>query len=214
MTAQLPDPQNYSDPIRYLRDCHGIIEAQVKKLEELAANADEVGLGVCFLERPEWHDIIHFFSRIAYLHEQEEEQSLFPILKEKFAKIGFHTPRTTPSFLIKEHESINYRTAIIARTWREYLQTGKCTPDSEAVFLASARELIELYKRHISEENELIYKVAHDELLSPDERSEIMDIIRQTRSPQIITEAFDFEEPNFSLPEYDAIDDTSDEDEE
>jgi hemerythrin-like domain-containing protein len=203
MQAHLPDPENYNDPIRFFRDCHGVIENEVKRLERLITEAGEEPnhkKGKCLLDNPEWHEVIYFFANVTYRHEKDEEDYLFPVLMEKFAKIGFRTPMTTPAFLVKEHKELGVPAAVIEKAWKEYLRSGTCTEETEQEILVSAKTMVELFKKHIATENELIYRVANDELLSPEERIIIMEGIREGHSPQVMTPMFDFGKSDFSSP--------------
>jgi hemerythrin-like domain-containing protein len=214
MQAHLPDPANYNDPIRFFRDCHGVIENEVKRLERLVKEAEEHpshAQGKCLLDNPEWHEVIYFFANVTYRHEKDEEDYLFPVLIEKFAKIGFRTPLTTPAFLTKEHRELGIPAEVIEKAWKEYLRSGTCSEETEKEILASAKTMAELYKKHMGAENELIYRVANDELLTPEERILIMEGIRGGHSPQVMTQIYDFGKSDFSSP---AMADTTEEEEE
>ena len=59
-------------------------------------------------------------------------------------------------------------------------------------------ELLAVYKQHVAKENEIIYKLANEELLTPDERQEVMEGIVALNSPQSSTAILDYDQSNYS----------------
>lgn len=202
MKLQLPDPNNYTDPIRYFRDSHKVIAIAVAEMDALIAEAEKTGMTKYFTDHPDdAKDMIQFFTHVAPLHEMDEEKNLFPVLRDKIDPIGFQIPNTTPAFLVKEHEEINHRARLVAKAWHEFEKSGETNLESEALALTSAKELVHLYKDHLAEEDELIYKVANDSLLTPEERTSIMNGVREGHSEQITMPTFEFDTPMYSTPD-------------
>ena len=200
MQYKLPDPAKYSDPIRYFRDCHGAIAAALDAMDKVIVGAESDGVNIYFAAHPEIRDIIYFFTHIAFIHERDEERHFFPILRKKITRVGFHRPNTTPAFLIKEHEELNHKARLISKIWEEFLKSGKATVENEQLALQSAKDLVAAYREHVADENELIYKTANDDLLSPAERIAIMAALQDDHDEEITTEIFEFDKPDYSLP--------------
>ncbi len=198
----LPDPTKYDDPIRYFRDSHKVISTEIGRLETMISEAERIGVNEYFRTRGDIaKEMVYFLTHIAPRHEMDEEKNLFPVLRDKIDPIGFQLPNTTPAFLIKEHEQLNYRARIINKAWEDFMKSGSVSVESEHLAIATAKELVSLYKTHMAEENKLIYTIANDELLSPSERIEIMKGIQEGHSPQIVTPMLQFDVPAYSTPE-------------
>lgn len=200
MLYRLPDPSKYHDPIRYFRDSHGAVAIALDALDKLIVGAERDGVNTYFAAHPEIRDILYFFTHIAYMHERDEERHFFPILRSKITTVGFHRPSTTPAFLVKEHEELNHKARLISKIWEQFLKSGKATVENEQLALQSAKDLVAAYREHIADENDLIYKVANDDLLTPAERIVIMAAIQDDHDEEISTEMFDFDKPDYSLP--------------
>ena len=214
MQYQLPNPAKYSDPIRYFRDCHGVIATALDGLESAISGAERDGVNTYFAGHPAVRDVLYFFTNIAKIHERDEERHFFPLLRGKIKTIGFHRPNTTPAFLVKEHEELNHKASIIAKIWQEFLLSGITTVENEQIALQNAKDLVVAYREHIADENDLIYKVANDDLLTPAERIVIMAAIQDDHDEEISTEIFDFDKPDYSLPNMTSDNEEEEEEEE
>jgi hemerythrin-like domain-containing protein len=214
MAYRLPDPSSYSDPIRYFRDSHGAITAAVDALAKVVEEAEKVGIKNYFTSHPEVRELIYFFTHLAHIHERDEERHFFPVLRGKVSTMGFQRPDTTPAFLVKEHEELNHKARIIAKAWSEFLASGSSDIQNEQLALQSAKDLVALYREHIADENNLIYKIANDDLLTPAERIVIMAAIQDEHDEEIVTPIFDFDSPDYSLPNMSDADDSDDDEDE
>lgn len=211
MQYQLPDPSKYSDPIRYFRDSHGAVASALDALDKVIAGAERDGVNTYFAAHPEIRDILYFFTSIAYMHERDEERHFFPVLRGKITTVGFQRPNTTPAFLIKEHEELNHKARLISKIWEDFLKSGKTTVENEQLALQSAKDLVAAYREHVADENDLIYKVANDDLLTPAERIVIMAAIQDDHDEEITTEIFEFDKPDYSLPNMTSADEEEEE---
>ncbi len=198
MQYRLPDPTKYHDPIRYFRDSHGVVASALDALDKVITDSEREGVNTYFPSHPEVRELLYFFTNIAKIHERDEEKTLFPILRPKIKTLGFHLPDTTPAFLVKEHEELNHKARIIARAWEGFVSSGKTDVENELLALQSAKELVASYREHLADENNLIYKVANDDLLTPGERSAIMVAIQELHDEKIITPLFDFDSPDYT----------------
>ncbi len=207
----LPDPRSYQDGVRYFHDVHKIILQQCAELETLLADAESEGVFQSFATRPEWNEIFDFFQKAAPRHEREEELFLFPALATHVPRVGFQQPNSTIRFLNEGHEVLQRNMRMLVHDWEAFrnitrdaasLGDAHATHTSEdARFVATGRELVRLYREHISMEETRVYAVA-EKLLSGTEKMELMDQIRESYADEIVTAGFMFDEPRFSNPDY------------
>jgi hemerythrin-like domain-containing protein len=193
----LPDPHQIDDPMRFLRACHGVIEENLITLESVIADAETRGVAVSFTDKPEWHDLFQFFSIAVQRHERDEEEGLFEMLLSKLPHTGFQSPDSPVRFLKEGHEVLGKRLGYLTSVWRNFLDTKDEVDVSEPDFIGAAKELVSLYRDHISFENNGIYKTADNEL-TPAERERVMDAIRGNHEPDVETPVPDFSPPTFS----------------
>jgi hemerythrin-like domain-containing protein len=191
---RLPDPNEYEDPVQFLRAAHVVVTKELNLLSRLLDDAESQGLDHSFRLSSEWMEIFHFFTVSVIQHEDDEEQALFPIVRERVPNLGFQLPDAPIHFLTKGHKLLEQRVADLVQVWKEF-QSGRAV-DSQS-FVASGRELISLYKDHISTEEQAVYKVAN-EVLTPHERLDIMEIIRRNHSHSMGMDAPQFERPSVS----------------
>jgi hemerythrin-like domain-containing protein len=191
---QLPDPHRYDDPIQFLRATHIVVVRELDLLGKLLDDVAAHGLAESFREKSEWLEIFHFFTNSVGQHEEDEEESLFPYVRERVPNLGFQLPEAPIHFLTQGHEALRQRVDDLVAVWKEF-QSGK---DHEAQsFVAAGRELISLYKDHIATEEKAVYQPAN-EALSPMERVAIMDMIRHNHSKSRFMPAPQFERPSVS----------------
>lgn len=195
---QLPNPNEYEDPIRYFRDSHKIIVGVVDKFEKLLLQAKEQGVAASFAASNEWQDVLNFFVAVAPMHELEEERSLFPIVLEKVHSIGFQTPQTPSRFIHEQHEVMQERSKALLALWRGYMLQKELSPEDETRFVEVGLELIRLYREHVGMENAVIYSAANDELLSPAERIGILLSLQRQHGNQTIMPVLSFTDQPYS----------------
>lgn len=191
---KLPDPNEHEDPIQFLRAAHAVITRQLQSLAKLLDEAERSGLNQSFRERSEWMETFHFFTVSVAQHEEDEEEALFPIVRERVPNLGFQLPNAPIHFLTEGHHLLEKRVIDLVDVWKQFQAGQECDTQS---FVAAGRELISLYKDHIATEEEAVYKVAN-EVLSPLERLDMMDVIRKNHSRSMGMEAPQFERPTVS----------------
>jgi len=195
----LPDPRRYQDPIRYFRDSHGIINDQLAQFETLLAEIASIGLEQSFKKNEDlWKELLQFFKRSGPRHEREEEQTLFPVLSDKLPSIGFKSPNDPSKFLSAEHFEMKRLTSSLTDLWKEFQANPVGSLELTANFQRTGEHLLAIYRQHIAKENEIIYKLANEELLTPDERESVMDGIVVLNSPQSSTAIFNYDQSDFS----------------
>jgi len=194
---KLPQVQAYSDPIRFLRACHAVIEQQVMALEGLVQEAKKVGLKQSFASNAEWGELLQFFSIEAAGHEKDEEAGLFPFVLEKEQRVGFLPADSPIRFLVDGHAYLVSKVESLLDVWKQFL--NKADPSSEASehFISIAEEMVKAYREHISTEENLVYKHAND-ILTPAERMVILERIYQRHDNEVSMPMLNFAQPTFT----------------
>lgn len=191
---KLPNPFEYEDPIKFLRDSHGIVLRELHQFSKLLDQAESHGLPESFGKRQEWQELFHFFSVTVVQHEEDEEEALFPVLREHVPNLGFQRADAPIKFLTEGHVILQRRIVDLIAIWRKHQEGGAL---DQVGFIANGRELISLYHDHITTEEEAVYKTAN-EALSPYERIDIMGAIQRNHSKQRFMEPPRFEPPTTS----------------
>ncbi|HET6512397.1 MAG TPA: hemerythrin domain-containing protein [Candidatus Kapabacteria bacterium] len=191
---RLPDPQQYDDPIQFLRAAHAVIIKELDLLKKLLTDVQSQGLAESFRTKSEWLEIFHFFTNSVGQHEEDEEEALFPYLRERVPKLGFQLPDAPIHFLTQGHNLLRTRVEELVKVWRGF-QKGESLEATH--FIAAGYELNSLYKDHIAMEEKAVYQPAN-EVLSPMERVAIMDTIQSNHSKSRFMEAPQFERPTVS----------------
>ncbi len=202
---QLPDPNKYKDPIKYFRDCHALITTQINLLEKLWQSAEANGVIKSIKEDKEWGELLDFLVNVAPRHEIDEENSLFPLVLEKLPHIGFQQDTTPMRFIHEQHEVMLIRSTALLRLWRQTLEKNEITDDEATQFLSGAKELTGILREHIRRENEVIYTTANDELLSPADRQQILESVRENHNKEVQTAFLAFDEPTYTLKGYSPV---------
>ncbi len=210
----LPDPQSYQDGIQYFHDTHKIILHECAELEELLSDAESQGVFQSFASRPEWNEVFDFFQKAAPRHEREEMALLFPAVATHVPHVGFQQPGSTIRFLTEGHEVLQRNMQTLVQDWEAFrnvtrdaasLGAAHATHTSEdARFIATGRELVRLYREHITLEESRVYTVA-EKLMSGEEKLELIDQLREAYADEVVTSGFLFDEPRFSDPAYNVI---------
>ncbi|MEP7233905.1 MAG: hemerythrin domain-containing protein [Ignavibacteriota bacterium] len=200
--AKLPDPNKYSDPIKFFRDCHALIGSQVNLLAQMVAEAESKGVIKSLKDDDRWAELLDFFVNEAPIHESDEENALFPVVFEKTPHVGFQGAIAPNRFMQDEHELLQYKSIALLRFWKQALSKDELTSEDSTTFIQTAKELIGNYREHVRKENEIIYTVANDELLTPQERQDIIERVRQNRSVIVQTDYLAFDEPTYTLKGY------------
>jgi hemerythrin-like domain-containing protein len=197
---RLPDPNKYDDPVQFLRAAHAVIIKELDLLKRLLADVQSQGLAESFRKKSEWLEIFHFFSNSVGQHEEDEEEALFPYLRERVPNLGFQLPDAPIHFLTQGHTVLMDRVEELVKVWRSF-QQGEALEATH--FIATGYELNSLYKDHIAMEEKAVYQPAN-EVLSPMERIAIMETIKHNHSKSRFMEAPQFEPPTIS-GNYDAV---------
>jgi len=148
---------DFSNPIELLGDCHRRIERFLAVLVAVARQAHGGPLTPELKE--EWLRALDYFRNAAPRHTADEEESLFPRLRE------IELPQVRDVFakiqeLEREHEQASEWHDLVEQLGRRWLADGGLTPeDTESLGAALAR-LSELYLHHIALEDQSVFPLA------------------------------------------------------
>ena len=147
---------SFIDPTGLLSDCHRRVEMFLGVLQAVA--------GV--IDRPATEEInralesaLHYFGHAAPKHTADEEESLFPRLRQ------IHSPEIVVAFsrmekLEEEHRWAAPLHAVVERLGERYLSHGSLSDVEVAQFRESVTSLAEMYEQHIRFEDESIFPMA------------------------------------------------------
>ena len=147
---------NFSDPTGLLSDCHRRIEMFLGSLEAVAKVidcplTDETGRALA--------SALRYFREAAPKHTSDEEESLFPRLRQ------VHHPDIQSALarldsLEEEHRRAAPLHAEIERLGQRCLSTGSLSPGEAEAFRKAVATLVSMYQQHISIEDGLVFPLA------------------------------------------------------
>jgi hemerythrin-like domain-containing protein len=209
-----PEPNDYIDCVKFLRDMHKVILHHCALLETLLNDAEKEGVFASFATKPEWNSIFVFFQNDAPRHERDEERFFFPALAMRVSRVGFQQPNAPIRFLIEGHNVMQREMEGLVRDWKSFREQKRDSEEiassherhlaEDAAFIALGRVLVRLYREHIAREEERVYSVA-DKVLSGQERLMVMEEIRAAYGEEAVTEIPQFGEPRFSNSDYNVV---------
>ena len=182
MPVQIGAPtHDFSDPTGLLSDCH-------RRIEMFLGSLDAVARGI---DRPLPDEAIQaldsalrYFREAAPKHTSDEEESLFPRLRQ------VHHP-DVESALIKldsleeEHRRAAPLHAEIERLGQQCLSRGSLSPGEAETFRKAVTILIAMYKEHIAVEDGLVFPLAA-RLLSRTVKSVIANEMATRRKVRLV----------------------------
>ena len=159
-------PENdFTTPLGLLSDCHRRIEKFLDQLQRITE--ERHGGELTESHRAALETALNYFQRAAPLHTRDEEESLFPRMREiggARAEAAF----AALSALEADHDAADAAHAEVDILGRKWLAEGRLT-EPEAVRLgALMASLQELYARHIAVEDAQVFLLAA-EILSAEE---------------------------------------------
>jgi|SRR5215469_12856051 len=157
----------FTNPTGLLSDCHRRIEMFLGTLESVArvidlAPTDDV--------RQALESALRYFHQAAPKHTADEEQSLFPRLRQVAnAEIAMALFRLDE--LEGDHRRADPLHADVERLGVKYLSEGRLPVGEVTRFRDLVRELKGMYERHISVEDNIIFPLAARSLNESDKRA-------------------------------------------
>ncbi len=147
----------FQDPIGLLADCHRRIERFLSVLVQIALQAQ--GKLLTGEQREALDTALRYFREAAPKHTADEEQSLFPRLRQ------IDRPEVTVTLaqveaLEKDHARAEKSHAEVDRLGRLWLASGTLSPADVERLTTLLVELADLYRGHISVEEHHVFPMA------------------------------------------------------
>ncbi len=174
---------NFTDPTGLLSDCHRRVEMF---LGTLTAVAEVIDRPATQETSQALESALHYFAQAAPKHTADEEQSLFPRLRQ------MHDPEIELVFskleqLEEEHHWAAPLHAEVDRLGAQYLSAGSLSSSEVEVFRKAVASLASMYKQHIGVEDELVFPLAAH-LLSAADKSAIAEEMAGRRKVSLVTD--------------------------
>ena len=155
---------SFSEPTGLLSDCHRRIEMFMGSLEQVAALVEKP---LDADARISTETALRYFREAAPKHTADEEDSLFPRLRQ------MHHPDVDAAIqtlapLEAEHRRADSLHSEVDRLGRQCLDRRGLSPDEAQRFRQAVAELASIYKEHIRIEDELVFPIAGKILSSTD----------------------------------------------
>src|SRR5215469_9171823 len=155
---------SFSEPTGLLSDCHRRIEMFLGSLERVAASTDRP---LNSESRQALEAALRYFREAAPKHTADEEESLFPRLRQmKHPELEAAIRRLDP--LEQDHRRADAVHADIDRLGRACLERGFLLAEESRRFREAILALIEIYKEHIRIEDEDVFPPAGRMLTAAD----------------------------------------------
>ena len=158
---------DFSNPLGLLSDCHRRIERFLEVLIRLADQAGASPLGQP--EREALEKSLAYFRTSAPKHTADEEDSLFPRLRQLESA---RESLTCLAELENDHQSAARDHDFVDSVGREWLQAGTISPGQKSGLREALARLSRMYQRHIAIEDRELFPLA-GRVLPPDQLAEV-----------------------------------------
>lgn len=159
---------DFTDPIGMLGDCHRRIERFLQVLASVARQPN--GGPLDDEQRAALTTSLHYFRDAAPKHTADEEDSLFPRLRQ-ITNAEAMALLARIEALEQEHEYASKVHDEVDQLGQRWLDQRTLSPDETSRLLAVLEQLVVLYRRHIEIEDTEIFPVAARVLSLADRRS-------------------------------------------
>lgn len=139
----------------------GTLDKVARSIEQPLANDTRIAL----------QSALHYFRESAPKHTEDEEQSVFPRLRQS-SHAEVKTALATLDALEQEHRRADSLHSQVDVLGRRCLADGYLSPAQALEFRAAVAELASIYKRHIRIEDEEVFPITA-RLLSPADKENI-----------------------------------------
>jgi hemerythrin-like domain-containing protein len=180
MPVQLgaPHQANFEQPLDLLQDCHRRIEHFLAVLTRVV---DASTSGQLTDEtRRALEAALRYFKEAAPRHTLDEEESLFPRLRQSPAE-GVHDALARVDALHADHLRADAWHNDVDALGRQWLATGQLSPEDRATLKARLTDLTDLYRGHIHIEDTAIFPLARKSL-PPDQLAAIGQEMKARRA--------------------------------
>jgi len=148
---------DFTDPVGMLQDCHRRIERFLGVLRALGEQA--TGAPLTTEHRRALETSLRYFREGAPRHVQDEEDSLFPRLRNR-RNAKMSAALALVDRLEKDHSTVEAWHQEIDVLGSRWLDVGVLDSSSVSRFRQLARQLSELYAQHIQAEDSELFPVA------------------------------------------------------
>jgi hemerythrin-like domain-containing protein len=152
---------SFDEPLEMLAACHERIEQTLVTLERLVRHLESGGSQA--EARAAAQAVLRYFDTAGALHHQDEDQDLFPLLRERAGELG----RDEICALIEELEREHHTMEAQWRRLRESLLG--VTHGASSIEAEDVTRFTWLYRRHLARESAAVMPFAR-EALQDDER--------------------------------------------
>jgi hemerythrin-like domain-containing protein len=164
-----PLDRGYDQPLGLLSDCHRRIEHFLLVLSTAAASAGSTPLSAA--RRADLEAAVTYFSTAAPTHTADEEESLFPRLRQTADPAAAAALETVAELEHDHHIAAEHHGAVDEMV-RRWLERNVLEPGEARALREHLSALCALYERHISIEDREVFPAAA-RLLSPEEIAQI-----------------------------------------
>lgn len=144
-----PD-SSFEDPIGMLRDCHRRIESFLGILCVVVDRAQ--GRSLTGEEREAVRAALQYFQSGGARHIADEEESLFPRLRESDAKSCAEIDR-----LEDDHREASDLHGSVERLYSAWIDSGRLEPEETRQLLSETARLKQIYSLHIEIEETIVF---------------------------------------------------------
>jgi len=183
MPVQIGAPtHDFTDPTGLLSDCHRRIEMFLGSLEAVARIANHPLTGEA---RRILDFALRYFREAAPKHTSDEEESLFPRLRQ-VQHPDIQAALTRLDSLEQEHRQAEPLHAEVERLGQECLTKGRLSPERAETLRKQVAALISMYREHIDTEDRMVFPLAV-RLLSQTEMTDIAKEMATRRKVKLVT---------------------------
>jgi hemerythrin-like domain-containing protein len=147
---------SFLEPTGLLSDCHRRIEMFLGSLDRASKMVDEP---LSADSRSALDAALRYFREAAPKHTADEEESLFPRLRQ-MSNPELQDAIRTLAPLEQEHRRADALHADVDRLGRACLEHGPLSTEDARLFREAIAELLSIYKEHIRIEDEVVFPVA------------------------------------------------------
>ncbi|HLA12659.1 MAG TPA: hemerythrin domain-containing protein [Pyrinomonadaceae bacterium] len=152
-----PPESDFRNPLGLLSDCHRRIERFLNALLKIAEEAN--GETMAREQSSAFEVALRYFREAAPLHTLDEEDSLFPRLRDKH-KEDSNAALAVLGGLHDDHKSADAIHRSVDELGREWLMDGELAPEKTQLLMGLLRQLSETYRRHIAIEDSELFPLA------------------------------------------------------
>ncbi len=154
--GQKPSP-TFAQPLELLSDCHRRVESFLRALILVSDQAQGGKLDA--RQREALETALRYFREAAPKHTADEEESLFPRMREHGGELTRHAIEQLQA-LEADHVTAKHAHATVERFGQEWLERDSLSPEGLREMTLCLRELHVIYERHIAIEDEQIFPLA------------------------------------------------------